>query len=138
MAETRASVGAGRVLVLVYGFFTLAAGARSTVQIATKFTVAPLAYVLSAVAAVVYIAGGLTVALADRRPELRRLVRVLCTLELAGVTVVGLLSLSVTRLFPDATVWSCFGSGYAFVPLALPLLGLIWAHRARTEVPEFT
>ena len=47
--------GFGRVLVAVYGLFALAATGRSAVQIATKFHEAPLAYLLSAFAAVVYI-----------------------------------------------------------------------------------
>jgi hypothetical protein len=47
--------GAGRVLVAVYGTFALAAGARAAVQLSTKFSVAPVAYLLSAFAAVVYI-----------------------------------------------------------------------------------
>ena len=48
------SSGLGRVLVAVYGVFALAAGARATVQLVTRFEEAPLAYLLSAVAAAVY------------------------------------------------------------------------------------
>ena len=51
----RTSSGPGRLLVLVYGIFALSATARAAVQIATKFDEAPLAYVLSALAAVVYV-----------------------------------------------------------------------------------
>ena len=47
--------GAGRVLVAVYGTFALAAGARAAVQLSTRFAEAPVAYLLSAFAAVVYI-----------------------------------------------------------------------------------
>ncbi len=45
--------------------------------------------------------------------------------------VVGTLSLIDPVLFPAKTVWSVFGRGYAFVPLVLPVLGLLWlrAHR---------
>ena len=33
--------------------------------------------------------------------------------------------------FPDATVWSGYGRGYGFVPLVLPVLGLLWLrHKA--------
>ena len=53
MADT--AQGPGRVLVAVYGIFALAAGARSTVQIATRFDDAPVAYALSAFAAAVYV-----------------------------------------------------------------------------------
>jgi len=50
------------VLVAVYGLFALAATARSAVQIATKFHEAPLAYLLSAFAAVVYIVATVSLA----------------------------------------------------------------------------
>ena len=33
--------------------------------------------------------------------------------------------------FPDKTVWSHFGSGYGYVPLVLPVLGLLWLRANR-------
>ncbi|MEV0967652.1 hypothetical protein [Microtetraspora glauca] len=116
--------GPGRVLVAVYGVFALAATARAAVQIATRFGEAPLAYLLSAFAAVVYIL--LTVALA--RGE-RRLALTACVVELSGVLIVGTLSLVDSAAFPHATVWSGYGAGYLFVPLVLPILGLFWLRR---------
>jgi len=72
LAETRngaparsTSRGFGRVLVAVYGLFALAATARSAVQIATRFHEAPLAYLLSAFAAVVYIVATVSLARGD-------------------------------------------------------------------------
>ena len=53
--------------------------------------------------------------------------------ELAGVLTVGTLSLVVPDWFPDATVWSDFGIGYGFVPVALPVAGLLWL---RAQDPE--
>ena len=44
---------------------------------------------------------------------------------LVGVLVVGTASLLLPDAFPDQTVWSTFGSGYGFVPLVLPVLGLL-------------
>lgn len=118
------SAGPGRVLVLVYIVFTLAAGARSGVQIATRWHEAPLAYALSAVAALVYLAA--TAGLAGDR---RRLAVASCAAELAGVLLVGTLSLADPGAFPDATVWSHYGSGYGFIPLVLPMAGLAWLRR---------
>lgn len=119
--------GAGRALVAVYGVLALAATFRSAVQILRELERAPLAYVLSAVAAVVYLVA--TVALARGGPRARRVAWVAVTTELVGVLVVGGLSLAAPHLFPDATVWSGFGSGYGFVPLVLPVLGLWWLRR---------
>ena len=47
-------------------------------------------------------------------------------IELAGVATVGTLSLVMEEWFPDASVWSGYGIGYGFVPLALPIAGLLW------------
>ena len=51
--------------------------------------------------------------------------------ELVGVVGVGVLSLVDKELFPDETVWSGFGSGYGYIPLVLPILGLLWLYRTR-------
>ena len=116
--------GLGRVLVAVYGVFALAAGARAAVQVATRFSEAPVAYLLSAVAAVVYVLA--TIGLARGGRGGRRTALVACAVELAGVLVVGVLSLTDRAAFPDETVWSGFGQGYGYVPLVLPVLGLAY------------
>ncbi|MFI7448421.1 hypothetical protein ACIBQX_13065 [Nonomuraea sp. NPDC049714] len=118
--------GPGRALVAVYGLFALAAGARATVQILTRFGEAPLAYALSAFAALVYVL--LTVALARGA---RRVALVALGIELAGVLVIGTVSLLDPAAFPDDTVWSGYGSGYLYIPLVLPLVGLYWLLRRR-------
>jgi hypothetical protein len=124
--------GAGRVLLFVYGIFALSASARAGVQIATKFSEAPLAYVLSAVAALIYIAATVGLAIGGRRGRLIALTS--CSIELIGVLVVGTLSIGDKAAFPDATVWSDYGSGYGYVPLVLPMVGLwwLWHNRPRS------
>ncbi|MBW6438896.1 hypothetical protein KZ829_34715 [Actinoplanes hulinensis] len=121
--------GLGRVLLLVYGIFALSASARALVQITTHFDEAPLAYLLSAMAGLVYIAA--TVGLARGGPRGRRIALISCTIELIGVLIIGTLSVLDRGDFPDATVWSNFGSGYGYVPLVLPFVGLwwIWRHK---------
>ena len=121
--------GFGRVLVAVYGIFALSATARSAYQIATKFHEAPLAYLLSALAAVVYIVATVSLARGDARS--RRIATVAISFELVGVLVVGAASVAFPDAFPDAAVWSDFGSGYGFVPVLLPLVGLWWLYRTR-------
>jgi hypothetical protein len=119
--------GPGRLLVAVYALFALAAGSRAAVQIATKFHEAPLAYVLSGLAAVVYIVA--TIALARDGQGWRRTAIATCSFELLGVLAVGTLSLFDRQAFPDATVWSVYGFGYGFIPLVLPMIGLYWLRR---------
>ncbi|MEV0680754.1 hypothetical protein AB0I60_29985 [Actinosynnema sp. NPDC050436] len=121
--------GPGRLLIAVYGIFALAATARSGVQIATRFGDAPVAYLLSALAAVVYLLATVTLAVGSRGS--RRVAFGSCAVELGGVLVVGAVSLLVPSWFPEATVWSGFGVGYGFVPLVLPVLGLLWLRRTR-------
>ncbi|MDJ0357276.1 hypothetical protein [Paenarthrobacter sp. PH39-S1] len=123
------STGAGRLLIAVYGIFALAASARAGFQIASKFSEAPVAYLLSAFAGLVYIAA--TVSLAKKGAFWFRAAAVAVGVELLGVLVVGALSLFDARVFPQETVWSLFGRGYGFVPLLLPILGLIWLYRHR-------
>jgi len=123
----KANSGAGRVLVAVYGIFALAATARASVQLLTKFEQAPLAYLLSALAALVYIVATITLARGTRAS--RRLALVAIIIELIGVITVGTLSVVDPEAFPRATVWSVYGIGYGFVPLLLPILGLAWLWR---------
>lgn len=119
----RASRGFTAVLLMVYGLFALASTARSAVQILRDFDRAPVAYLLSLVSAITYIA--VTVVLARRgRDSVAALVLVI--VELAGVLVVGTLTIVDPQLFPEATVWSQFGSGYGYVPLALPVIALTY------------
>jgi hypothetical protein len=127
----RHSSGFGRLLAAIYTLFALSAGARAVFQIATKFSHAPLAYLLSAGAAVIY----LLAAICFTRPSAaswRTAVIALCV-EFAGVMLVGAASVAAPGLFHDASVWSKFGIGYGFVPVILPLIGLWWLLRPATR-----
>ncbi len=126
MTAPRSSTGR-QVLVAVYAVFAVAAGARSAVQLTTQLDEAPLAYSLSAVAAAVYLVA--TLALRRTTSAAHRVAWSALVFEAMGVVVVGTLSLLRPELFPDQTVWSDFGIGYAFVPLVLPFAGLWWLSR---------
>jgi hypothetical protein len=128
---SKRSQGLGRVLVLVYALLALAATGRSIFQLFSDFDRAPLAYSLSALAAVIYIVA--TIALLAPGERWYTVALVTISFELLGVLVVGTLSLIDPVLFPEKTVWSLYGRGYAFVPLVLPVLGLIWLRATRTE-----
>ena len=133
MSETPSATnqGLGRILVLVYAVFALSATGRSSVQLIEKAGDAPLAYGLSALAAVVYCVA--TYCLAKPGPTTTRLAWAAVTVELVGVLMVGTLTVLDPELFPDDTVWSAYGSGYGYVPAVLPLLGLAWLRHARRE-----
>ncbi|HET8605250.1 MAG TPA: hypothetical protein VFM09_15075 [Marmoricola sp.] len=126
--RVRTGSGFGKVLVFVYGIFALSATGRSSVQLATKASEAPVAYALSAFAAVVYIVA--TYALATDR---RLLALVAVLVEMTGVLVVGTTSVLFPQDYSDATVWSDYGNGYGYVPLVLPFVGLWWLWRTRAH-----
>jgi len=118
--------GPGRVLVALYSLFALAAGARAAVQLATGSSRAPVAYALSAVAAAIYLVAAVGLA-----RSARRVVLAACSVELAGVLIVGTLTLADPAAFADETVWSGYGEGYGYLPLVLPVLGLTWLRAAQ-------
>lgn len=127
MDQGRRTTGLGRVLVALYAVFAVAAVSRAAVQIATDFHTAPVAYLLSAFAGVVYVLA--TVGLGRSGPRWRRVAWVACSVELLGVLAVGTLSLTDPAAFPKAAVWSHYGSGYGYVPVVLPVLGLVYLRR---------
>lgn len=129
----RTSSGFGRLLVLVYGILAVAATARGAYQLVAHGDDAPLAYTLSLAAGVVYVVA--TLALARGTGRWRQVAWVACSIELVGVLSVGVATLVDEAAFPDATVWSSFGSGYGYVPLVLPVVGLVWLWRTRTPSP---
>ena len=128
-APAARNAGPGRLIVAVYGVFALAATARAAFQIATKFDDAPLAYLLSAFAAVVYIVATVSLARSGRTSYKVSVAAV--SVEMAGVLAIGLFGLLDPAALPDDTVWSNFGQGYGYVPLLLPMIGLWWLYKHR-------
>lgn len=125
-----AKSGPHQVLLMVYALFTLAAGARSLVQIVTQWHVAPVAYVLSLAAAATYALGYVAISRAVQGKA--GFAKRMLWIELGGVFVVGTLSLVHRAWFADASVWSDYGIGYGFVPVVLPVTGLWWLRRQDT------
>ena len=125
MSTKPRTLGVGRVLIAVYAVFAVSSSARALYQLLRKFDEAPLAYSLSAVAALIYILA--TVALA--KSNLRNLAVITIAFELVGVIAVGVLSYTHPELFSHPSVWSKFGQGYGYVPLVLPVIGLLWLRK---------
>jgi len=130
--------GPGRILVAVYAVLAIAATGRSAFQIVDRFEEAPIAFSLSALAAVVYVVATLALAL-----RWDAVAWVTIGFELVGVLVIGTLSIaapavlgleSVDPFGREATVWSAYGAGYLCVPLVLPIIGLLYLWRSRRAV----
>lgn len=123
--------GFGRLLVVIYGVFTLSAGARALYQVIRKFDEAPLSISLSAVSALIYLVA--TLALARKGEGAWRLSLAAVGFEMAGVVLIGAYSYLQPQYFELASVWSHFGSGYGYIPLILPMVGLWWLYRTRPQ-----
>ena len=140
--------GPVRILVAIYAVLAIAATGRSAFQIADRFAEAPIAFSLSAVAAVVYVLA--TLALAFRWDRLAWAtigfellgVLVIGTVTVVAPAVVGLADVELLdRAFGrEGTVWAIYGAGYLCVPLALPVIGLLYLARSRRHAaaPEAT
>lgn len=122
------------MILALYVVFVIGSVSRATAQILTQYEVAPLAYNLSAVAALIYVVATISLALPGERAW--RVSVVAISIELLGVLVVGTWSFLRPEAFADASVWSHFGQGYLFIPLVLPVLGLWWLARSRASQPQ--
>lgn len=131
-SSPKRSLGVGRLLIVFYAVFAVSSTARASFQIITKFEQAPLAYSLSLVSALVYILA--TVSLAKAGKSWRQVALASVVFELAGVATVGTLSFIAPELFAHPSVWSGFGVGYGYIPLVLPILGLLWIRKTKREI----
>ncbi len=122
-------LGVGRLLIAVYAVFALSATARAGYQLFREFDEAPVAYTLSLVSALTYIL--VTIALTKKGDTWASIARMTVWFELFGVIAVGIASLALPSLFNHPSVWSGFGMGYGFLPLVLPVLGILWLSRRR-------
>jgi hypothetical protein len=125
--------GPGRTLIVFYFIMTIAALARSLFEIIAHFGTAPFAYLLSLFAGLVYLVA--TIGLVTPGRTAFRTAAVAITIELVGVLVVGTISVLDLGLFPFAgdrsTVWAYYGLEYLLIPLALPVLGLLFLRSQR-------
>jgi len=120
-------LGVGRLLIAIYAIFAISATARASYQLIREFDQAPLAYSLSALSALIYLLA--TYSLSRSEEKWQSIAKFTIWFELVGVIAVGSLSLAFPALFAHPSVWSNFGAGYAFIPVLLPVLGLIWLRK---------
>jgi len=142
-ARARRSLGAGRVLIIVYAILAIGATSRAGYQFAAffgQYPAARLPIALSAVSGVIYIVA--TIALVAPGRAWYRVAWVTISFELLGVLTIGTLSILIPAVFAgpanlpdvaDGTVWSTYGIGYLFIPVVLPVLGMLWLRSRRAH-----
>lgn len=143
-SRPRRRFGIGRVLITVYAILAIGATSRAIFQIVAYYPSHPsarLPITLSAVSGVIYILA--TVALIAPGRTWYRVAWITISFELAGVVIIGTLSVLFPSIFvgpanvpdvADGTVWSNYGIGYVYIPIVLPILGMIWLSRRRPAV----
>ena len=124
MPPKKSNLSVNRVLIAIYSVLALAALGRSSFELATKFSVAPLPYSLSAAAALIYVFVTISMIKGWRTSAM-----ILLALELTFVLAVGISGMIDPSLFPQKTVWTTFGIGYAFFPLFMPIIGLFYLRK---------
>lgn len=137
----RRTLGVGRVLIIVYAILAIGATSRAAYQLAAfygQYPAARLPIALSAVSGIIYIVA--TIALVAPGRAWYRVAWVTISFELLGVLTIGTLSVVLPAVFAgpanlpdvaDGTVWSTYGIGYLFIPVVLPVLGMLWLRSRR-------
>lgn len=127
---TQARPIAADALGFVYGLWAIAALSRAIYQYLFRqppdWTPTHISFFVGALYVLIILG------LRRRSPRAWWATLILLGIELGGVLIVGTLDV-VWSIFPYATVWSGYGIGYLFIPLILPIAGLIWLLRADTR-----
>lgn len=125
VADTRTrSLGLGRVVMAVFwifGVWTTVQGIIDLVHVGDGLLGSSIVAVL---AGVVYLVAALGITHNGRRMRIIGWAAML--VSTIGPIVVGLLGLGLPELSRMRSPWGAFGAHYWFIPLVLPLIGLVW------------
>lgn len=125
VADTRPrSLGLGRVVMVLFwafGVWTTVMGVIDLLHVGDG----PLgSAIVSVLAGVVYLVAALGITHNGRRMRIIGwAAMVVCAV---GPLLVGLLGLGIPELWATRSTWSAFGAHYSFIPLVLPVIGLVW------------
>lgn len=125
VADTRPrSLGLGRVVMAlfwVFGVWTTVTGVLDLVHVGEG----PLgSAIVSVLAGVVYLVAAVGITHNGRR--MRIIGWAAMVVSAVGPILVGLLGLGLPELSATRSPWGAFGGHYFFIPLVLPVIGLVW------------
>lgn len=120
----------GKILAVSYPVLAISTGARGLYQLFLKEGVTDyVAPLLTTIAALLYLIAAVGFTRRTRRAWAVSVAAL--TLEMIGITVVGILSFTRPELVGE-TAWRQFGADYGYFPFIQPLLGLIWLLHPQT------
>lgn len=111
-----------------YGLWAVAALGRAVYQYVVRQPADLTPTHISTFVGVLYVV--IIIGLRQRSGRMWWLTFGLLLVELAGVVVVGTID-RFWHPFPYASVWSGYGVGYFYMPLIMPIVGLVWMLRDR-------
>lgn len=125
VVDTRGpSLGLGRLVMAAFWLFGAWVTTNAVID-ALHWDSGPIGPVVVAlVAGIVYLVAALALTHNGRR--MRRLGWAAVAVEALGPVLVGLLGMGVPALSDPRSPWGAFGADYWYIPLVLPVIGLVW------------
>lgn len=120
----RPALGLGRIVMAIFwlfGAWTLIVSIRSLIGIGGE----PLGPALvSLLAALIYLTAA--IALTHNGRRMRMVGWASVGISLAGPILTGLLGVGTSEVSAEFSPWSRFGEYYYYLPLVIPVIGLVW------------
>lgn len=125
VADTRGpSLGLGRLVMAAFWLFGAWVTINAVVDV-LHWNSGPIGPVLVAlVAGLVYLLAALALTHNGRR--MRMIGWASVSVEAIGPVLVGVLGVGVPQLSDPRSPWGAFGADYWYIPLVLPVVGLVW------------
>ena len=122
--DRRPSWGLGRVVMVIFWAFGVWTTANAIIDL-FHLDDEPLGPALTALlAGLVYLLAALGITHNGKR--MRILGWTTVTLELIGPLMVGMMSVGISQLSVSRSAWANCGADYYYLPLIIPIIGLIW------------
>lgn len=119
-----ASHGGGRLVMAVFWVVTAYFTYTSVADFFNNQDAPIGPRIVSVLAALGYVLSAISITHNGRR--MRIIGQTALTLELAGALTTGLIGLGVADIGAIRNIWANFGAEYFYIPLILPIIGLVW------------
>ncbi|MDN6429717.1 MAG: hypothetical protein L0L69_07585 [Propionibacterium sp.] len=125
VADTRRpSLGLGRLVMAAFWVFGAWVTTNAVVDLVHGGPGALGPVLVALFAGIVYLVAALALTHNGRR--MRRIGWVCVAVETVGPLLVGLMGVGIPQVSDPRTPWGAFGADYWYIPLVLPVVGLVW------------